>query len=372
MDNIRDTIGLSGPARDAKLVKLIVIVISALLIFMIAGWIYSKLTLKEKNCQAMTKLYKDFPTITTMNKGSDEFSHALRDYYVKTAYNCCATGTFKNTFVDTCGLKNCIRQGARCLDFQIYSVKDEPVIAVSSVSDFSVKESYNSVPFGTAMGVIADYAFAGSTCPCPGDPLIIHLRIMSKNLPIMDKMATDLYNTLERRLLGKKYSYENQGKNLGKVPIQQLMGKVVVIVDKSLADPTKTKLDEYVNICSNSVFMRALSYHEVQYTPDMNELIEYNKKNMTICLPDLGTQATNPSAALAWQYGCQFVAMSFQNFDQNLEYSDLFFDSAGSAFSLKPANLRFIPVTIPVPGPPPEEYSYAKRTVSSDYYKFNI
>ena len=62
--------------------------------------------------------------------------------------------------------------------------------------------------------------------------------------------------------------------------------------------------------------MRALSYHEIQYTPDMNELIEYNKKNMTICLPDLGTQATNPSAALAWQYGCQFEAMSFQNFDQ--------------------------------------------------------
>ena len=54
MDNIRDTIGLSGPARDAKLVKLIVIVISALLIFMIAGWIYSKLTLKEKKREAST------------------------------------------------------------------------------------------------------------------------------------------------------------------------------------------------------------------------------------------------------------------------------------------------------------------------------
>jgi len=34
--------------------------------------------------------------------------------------------------------------------------------------------------------------------------------------------------------------------------------------------------------------------------------------------------------------------------------------------------LRYIPVTVPTPTPQKPELSYATRTVSSDYYKFNI
>ena len=44
----------------------------------------------------------------------------------------------------------------------------------------------------------------------------------------------------------------------------------------------------------------------------------------------------------------------------------------GSAFALKPANLRYIPVTIDKPADPPESYSYATRTSSTDYYSFSI
>ena len=58
-----------------------------------------------------------------------QFSYNLRDYYIKTAYNCCTAGEYKNDFVNVCALKNCIRQGARCLDFEIYSVKGSPVVA---------------------------------------------------------------------------------------------------------------------------------------------------------------------------------------------------------------------------------------------------
>lgn len=359
--------------NNANLVKIITTIIGGLAIFMIISWLYSKFNLNNANCSSMNKLYEDFPLIKTINPDNEDFKYNLRDYYIKTAYNACCAGGFKNDFVDLCALKNCIKQGARCIDFEVYSVDDKPVVATSSVYDFTVKETYNSIPFSSVLETISINAFSGSTCPNPGDPLIIHLRIMSKNKPIYSLMANDLYNTLERRLLGSKYSYENRGKNLGLESIKDLMGKVIIIVDKTNALFEDTPLDEYVNIASNSMFMRSIRFTQgTKYAPDMNEVIEFNKKHMTICLPDLGINPVNPSSSLAMKYGCQMVGMSFQNFDSNMEYYDEFFDSTGSAFVLKPAPLRYIPVTIQLPAPPPEKYSYKERPVKSDYYSFTI
>lgn len=350
----------------------IIIGLLVLIVVCVIWWIYNKLTLDNSNCNKMNKLYNKFPSIHTISIGNADFSHNFRDYYIKTAYNCCSAGTVKNDFVNICALKNCIRQGVRCLDFEIYSVNNEPVIAVSSLNSFDIKETYNTVSFGNAMSIIADYAFSGSTCPNPGDPLVIHLRIMSSNKPIYDMMANTLYTSLSRRLLGKNFSYENNGKNLGQTPLKALMGKVIIIVDKSNPLFSDTLLDEYVNMASNSVFMRALRFHDVKFTPDMQELIEFNKKNMSIVLPDLSASNANPSSTLSLNYGCQMVALSLQSFDSSLEYYDEMFEIAGSAFVLKPIELRFVPVTIPTPPPPNPALSYEKRDIKSDYYAFTI
>ena len=301
----------------------------------------------------MNNLYSDFPKLSSFNTNDPKFQLNLRDYYIKTAYNACSIGNFKNNFVDLCALKNVIRQGARCLDFEVYSIDNEPVIATSSIDSYDVKETYNSIPFSAILETISNYAFSGGTCPNPNDPLIIHLRVQSQNSVIFNKMAQAFKNHLENRVMGKAYSYENYGNNFSNLPLSQLRGKVILIIDKSNPLFEGTDLDEYVNIASNSIFMRALRFNDVKFTHDMNELIEYNKKNITIVLPDLTGEDNNYSASLAMKYGCQMPALSFQNFDSNMEYYDLFFDEAGSAFVLKPANLRFIPITINKPNPPP-------------------
>ena len=365
-------INMKNMPQKGSIIKITGIAITVLIVFFIIYWIYTKLRLNHTNCANMNKLYKEFPIIRSINPINEQFSHNLRDYYIKTAFNCCAAGDFKNDFVNVCALKDCIRQGARCLDFQVFSINDTPVVAVSSQKEFTIKESYNSLEFADVIEIITDYAFSGSTCPNKEDPLIIHLRVMSKNKAIYDKMADVLYHYLEHRLLGREHSYENNGKNLGLMPLKDLMGKVILIVDKTNALFENTKLDEYVNMASNSIFMRALHMHDVKYTPDMQELIEFNKKNMSICLPDLSKKSTNPSAAIAVKTGCQMVGMCFQNFDTNMEFYDQFFDEAGAAFVLKPELLRYIPVTVPIPDPPPPEYSYKERKVESDYYSFKI
>ena len=66
------------------------------------------------------------------------------------------------------------------------------------------------------------------------------------------------------------------------------------------------------------------------------------------------------------------LAMRYQTVDTNLEENDLFFDDEAHAFVLKPEKLRYIPETIPAPPDQDPNLSYATRSVSTDFYKFDI
>jgi hypothetical protein len=352
--------------------KYTIIGLSALALISIIWWVYNKLNLDDINCKNLGSFYDKFPMIHTININNDQYQYNLRDYYIKTAYNCCASGDLKNNYVNVCALKTCIKQGVRCLDFEIYSVDNEPVIACSSLNSYYTKETYNVVLFSDAMNIVNNYAFSSSACPNSGDPLILHLRIMSNNKPIYDKMAEIILNTLSMRLMGKEYSYENNGLNFGITPLKDLMGKVIICVDKTNPLFVDTLLDEYVNMASNAAFMRSMRFQDVKLTPDMQELIEFNKKQMSIVLPDYSASSANPSSVLSLNYGAQLVALSFQNFDSSLEFYNEMFESNGCAFVLKPEVLRYIVVTIPEPPPANPAYSYEARSVTSDYYNFTI
>jgi hypothetical protein len=222
------------------------------------------------------------------------------------------------------------------------------------------------------MNIIRDYAFASSTAPNPFDPIILHLRIKTSNQEMYTNFAKILegYNSI---LLDKQYSFEYYGKNLGTVKLSDLAGKVIIIVDRSNTSFLESQqFYEYVNMTSNSIFMRALHYYDIMYAPDMDELIDYNKLNMTIGMPDKGSNPDNPSSLTMRAYGCQLLAIRYQVIDTNLEENNSFFDGEGRAFVLKPEKLRYIPETIPAPPEQNPEVSFATRDVSSDFYSFEI
>ena len=129
---------------------------------------------------------------------------------------------------------------------------------------------------------------------------------------------------------------------------------------------------EYVNMTSNSIFMREYDYYNIKNNPDMNELIEFNRRGMTIVLPNNGQNPENPNGIVSRANGCQMVAMRYQMVDNNLMENTGFFDRAGYAFALKPVELRYQPVTFPEPTAQLPEYSYATRNVSTDYYNFDF
>jgi hypothetical protein len=340
----------------------VMIVIIFLLFLMISIWCINKVGLNKKNCATIDETYSKFPLISSITSKNETFKHRLRDYYIKTAYNCCSSGQYKNDFVNLCALRNCIRQGARCLDFEIYSIDNKPVIAASSNKDYNVKETYNYILFSQAMETISNYAFSGGNCPNPKDPMILHFRVMTSSTKVHDEIANQLYDTLSDKLLGKKFSYENNGKNIGSYPLLKLREKVIVMVDKANPIFVSTLLNEYVNITSNSAFVRELRFSEVKFNHDTEELKFYNQQNMTIVLPDLSPNNKNYSYRLANIYGCQMIGLSFQKFDDYMKDYTQFFDNAGYAFILKPIELRYVPKFIDKPKCADERLSYAAKS----------
>jgi hypothetical protein len=343
-----------------------------ILIIFICYMIYLS-RLENATCDYMNTLYPSVAgNLRPINSSDPDCSGNLFDYYIKTAYNACSGSNYKNDFVNICNLKAIIKQGVRCLDFEIYSVNDQPVVATSTIDNYHVKETFNSVNFGTVMDTIRNYAFSGGTCPNPTDPILIHLRFKSSNQNMYSKL-TDIFKSNTDIMLGPSYSYESEGKNLGNIPLLSLQNKVILIVDRTnTAFLENQDLLEFINLTSNSIFMREYDYYNIKNNPDINELTDFNRRGITIVTPDNGVSPANPSGMVCRASGCQMVALRYQLVDNNLMENALFFDRAGYAFALKPADLRYQPVTVPSPTPQLPEYSYATRNASTDFYSFDF
>jgi len=365
--------------------KTILIIVGSLFIAIIVIYIIFKATLYKQNCAYISSTYDNIygnngmSKLKTLNFKNKNLSHSLRDYYIKTAYNCCSSGQFKNDYVSLCALQECFKQGVRCLDFEIYSIDNKPQVATSSVNDNTVKETYNSLPLSDVLNAINDYNNS-YYCPNSNDPLILHFRIMSNNCKIYKDMGKLFENNIDNKLsfLGVKYGKEYHGHNFSQLKLSDLYepnnkkGKVVIIV--SNLNPLFRQVPElynFVNIASGSTFCKLLRYNDIAYTQDPN-LIEENKKILSIALPNLSPFNYNPKFNVIRQYGFNCIAMSFQNYDSQLENYIEFFDDNGYAFVLKPKNLRFIPTTVSCPAPQNKNYSYQTRPIKSDFYDYSI
>jgi len=394
MSAVSDTISsVTNSAKDLKLqlasyvsqtnsTTLIHIIGTTLIIFIagcIAYYVYYKITLLPKSCKRLNvKKPAALNSSWITSASADPTSkYLLRDYYVKTAYNCCSTGNFSNDYVNVCALNHAIKMGCRCLDFEIYGYKGQPIVSTSLSDDKCIKETYNSVSFDDAMSAVATSAFSPSSnvCPNPGDPLLLLFRIKTNDVNVLNSMADSIKSNLNNYLL-PAYNHEFGGKNICAEPISNFAGKVVIIVESIplLYQPGAERMYEITNL-TNNAFLRILKVFDVLNGPNITELTTFNKQYMTIVVPDYSMSAENYDPMPPSLAGCQCMALSFQLLrDGNLAVYNEWFEAAPmkSAFLLKPADLMFTPQTIPVPTPQNPELSFASRPLQSDMYSFSI
>ncbi len=360
-------------AENQTLVTYFLIGSIVIFIFGIIFYIRNEMNKGNTNNNAMkTQLDKIKTTITNLNTNDAQFKHNLRDYYIMSSYNCCCNGDFNNGYVDYEALKEVIKKGARVLDFEVYSVDNQTVIAASDNDNYYQKGTYNSIPFSKTMDIINSYAFSASTCPNFNDPLFLHFRIKSEQPHVFDDMTKVLTSVFKQRRLGNKYNYEFGGENIGTEPLSNFLGKVIIMCDRSNKVFMKTKLDEIVNVTSGSHFLQSYRNYNIEYTHNYQDLINSNKKNMGISLPDYNTNTTNMNANIHIKYGFQMICMKFQNIDNNLVYYLDTFNKNGHSFILKPQELRYIQKVIPLPKSQDKSLSFAEKTVSKPYFTHKI
>jgi hypothetical protein len=335
-------------------------------------YVTTKINLGKTNCDIIAEVNKK-TTPTKINSSwttstSPEYAgKKLRDFYIKTAYNCCASGQFKSDYVDICALTNCIKQGVRCLDFEIFCVKNIPVVGVSSIDMMGIKQSYNSIPVSIVLREINNNAFSETAgiCPNPKDPLLLHFRIKTNNVNILNILASEIAENLGDKLLPIEFMRECNGSNLTNKPMTDFLGKVIIMVEKNNTSNNmpllyqSKNLWELTNVTTNSVFIHENRYMDIKNSNDLETITNFNKQNMTIVLPDLSTSNANYISTVPQALGCQLMAMNFQNVDQNLiTYNDLF-EKKASAFVPKPSQLIYVPVTVSTPAALPQSLSFA-------------
>lgn len=342
-------------------------------------YITAKLNLDKVNCGVISDANPkpvQFESLSSKLTSPDYMGKNIRDFYIKTAYNCCASGNFKSDYVTMCALYNVIAQGCRCLDFEIYCLNNIPVVAVSSVDQIGVKQSYNFLNVVDVLSAVNTYALNsnGNTlptfvpgnknepqrfCPNPNDPLFLHFRLKTNNVNVVNQLAAIIADTFKSKLLPIQFMRESNGKNMTKTPIKDLVdnvnGKVIIMVEKNSNTGTmpilyrSANMWELTNITTNSVFIHEKRFTDIKNTNSPKEIIDFNRQNMTIVLPDLNENNTNYIYIVPRMLGCQFIAMNFQNNDQNLISYNNFFNNMKCAFVPRPAELLYVPVFIPEP-----------------------
>jgi hypothetical protein len=326
---------MSQPEFDAKKMaqmymnqlspNMMAMLLTFVLIFFIVLYVYYIVKKQESNC----KLIDQYPPQTMKELSREILDKKLNKTFVKTAYNCCCTGDFKNDYVDTCALLNCAKQGVRALDFTIYSLNGHPVIAASTLPSKKYKEMYNSLPFSKTMTQVKQmFLYDSVNCTNLTDPLFLIFRIQSANLNIYNKMGETLTSVFgDGNAGGNKLYVPKNGNSLDTALISELKGKVIVMVDitgvtglenSKLFPVTALKL----GTMTNQIYRESDAY-------DLLETGNHSYDRIHVLYPDYQAKSINYDFnTVGLNQRFQFIGMNFQMKDIYLDGYNNYFRSS--------------------------------------------
>lgn len=328
-----------------------------LVVMIILIYAATQTSMQRTNC---SKLLKNFPLTYNIVQSNIDGTLAMKQIFVKTAYNCCCSGKLKNDYVDLCALENCAKYGVRALDFQVYKLKGKAIISASTVNEIKYKEMYNSLDFNETM-LEVNRQFIQSTNINSTEPLFLIFRVNSKSKDTYDQMFTSLNN-----IFGS--SSDNQRifitTDLANTTFNVLLEKVIILVEYSCINTT------YITECQTSFETSSLSkitsvrlnspYNRIYRQIDLiknnaMEYIQFNSDNsnyISVVYPNYQTNSYNYDfVTTGFACGITFIGLNFQRNDSYLQKlnantidpensTQIIVNSFGnSAFISKPAQL---------------------------------
>jgi len=244
--------------------------------------------------------------------------------HIKTAYNCCCKGYFRNDYVDVidsgddntnfCALRNCALNGARALDFTIYQMDGKPIISASTAVSTKYKEQYNELPFDLVMQQVERYFLLDNNSSVISDPLFLILRIYGDKQKLYDDIAYSLTNRFGTgRNAGAKI-YTN--KITGNTPISEFQTLQVVII----VEPYDVELYNKSSLNKITAYMLNNGSIEPYINRNNNNVTSNFDTKILIMYPELDTSSSrNFNPTNSFVHNIPFIGMNFQKNDANLK-----------------------------------------------------
>ena len=172
---------------------------------------------------------------------------------------------------------------------------------------------------------IAETAFTSGYVNNYNDPLILLLNLKTnRNYFSIEKIQKSLFKYFKDRLLGSKYSFQKT--DMSNVPINQLMGKVLIFTSGGYEN---TSLEELINFSWDKDNINKISYKSLSSNLEdlynsiklnINDVRETNKNNLTLVVPNEDAFFTNNyNTDKFFISKCQMIAMNYQYFDDNMK-----------------------------------------------------
>ena len=256
----------------------------------------------------------------------------LGDMYIESAYNAAHSGYQMYDYTSSKIILSILQCGVRYLEFNVFnSVFGESAYPVVSMGykTGEWKMMITDTPLEKIFEVIADNAFKINDgiegVFNPEDPVFIGLNLnTNSNLSCLNLIAFLITKYFRDKLLPDDYSFQKNN-SIGDIKLSKLTGKVIFFASDGFQG---SGLEELINYSwDNTEDNPAHNMQRIHYSaltaPGFNELdlIEYNKKGLTIVVPHIEGDFfnNNYNSTKAFELGCQFVAMEFQYIDSNMD-----------------------------------------------------
>jgi len=288
----------------------------------------------------------------------------LCDYYIASSSYSVFPSSYTSDYISDSILPLVIKAGARLIELDIYADdKDKPVVGLKN-EQFGYDYAKNSVSLESCCVSIANSAFNKSETKAADDPFVLSLMFHTPKTITINASAEIIKQTLSRYFLGAEYAF--QRKNLAQEPICNLSGKLILV---SGGEIKGTAFEELVNLSWNTSDLRRISYMTASQPYDHEELINNNRKSISMVVPDPDPDLKNNNPIILFGYGCQWNLMNYGSLDSMMElYIGKF--QQGSLL-LKPEHLRYKPLTYKKPTLPPPEHSFQPMAHTSPIYDSN-
>jgi hypothetical protein len=328
---------------------------------------------------------KNMPTCDKIDDPMKQY--ILSDYYIASSANSVCVGNQKYDYVSTDILSKVLQSGARYIEIPIcqsdVSQGSPPIVATGELTGQWIT-SINTLSPIEVFSITRSIAFSNINYP-----LFINLKLYTTDKYTLNQLTKILLSSFKGLLINPE-QYRD-------VPITMermcmLLGKVVIFCsdDYQQSDlikvicPTSGYLNRiyspdisnfnipsndpnYPKTLSKTQQTQSTAYFDSKY-PDLDSVIgksdflgelkadtkildvltNYNKIGTTVVYPnkDDDTVSVNYNPSTAWEFGCTFVAMNYQIYDENMSiYIDTF---KSSSLILKPDGFRFSRTKDPV------------------------